>query len=411
MPAGVVEAQKVESASGFTLRLPTPRMLAAEEELALTRAALAREPNDPKLRFRLARMLLKLDQFDEAIATLEAQGREEPRDLPLLATALLHREQGDDNQRAEALMERALALGGGPGERAAALATLGKVQNRLGREDKAKVLLEAALAEDPQEKDAYKRMFHMLLPTDKQAALKFAEETIAKGVVHARVLGSWALALTVLGRFEEARYAAGIDEFVAEMEPAPPEGWASLADFNAALADEVLRHPNLRYGRYGVASAKSWRVDDPVMRRTKLFPQLTQMVQREVEGFVARLPQSSHPVVKAKPARAVLHNWCVVTEGDGYETWHVHQNGWLSGVYYIQVQDHIVHGEGKEGCIAFGMHEGVAGAENAAGFGVRVERPHAGLMMLFPSHLFHRTYPHLGSGRRICFAFDVVPAE
>ena len=410
MPARLVEDSTSEASGAFSLQIQRPRMLSSEEDLALARAIFARHPDDAQVLQRLAAALMKLDKFDEAIALLETQRREQPRDLLTLANALLYREQGDDNLRAKALAERAVDLSGSPAERATALATVAKVQSRLEKDDEARVLLEAALEADPQEKDAYKRLFHNLLRTDPQAALEFAEARIRKGVVHARVLGSWALVLTLMGRFEEARRAAGIDDFLAEIEPAPPEGWSSLEEFNAALAEEVLSHPNMRYGRYGVASAKSWRVDDPLLGRTKLFQQLTQMIKREIEAYVATLPPGSHPVVRAKPERALMHNWCVITEGDGYETWHVHQNGWFSGVYYIHVQDHIVNGTGPEGCIAFGMHEGFVGKEAAAGFGESVVRPHSGLMMLFPSHLFHRTYPHNGSGRRICFAFDVVPS-
>ena len=82
---------------------------------------------------------------------------------------------------------------------------------------------------------------------------------------------------------------------------------------------------------------------------------------------------------RGRPARAELRNWCVITEGDGHETWHVHQNGWLSGVFYPYVQDHIAQGTGVDGCIAFGLPEGIVGEENARAFGEVVCRPRNGV--------------------------------
>jgi len=32
-------------------------------------------------------------------------------------------------------------------------------------------------------------------------------------------------------------------------------------------------------------------------------------------------------------------------------------------------------------------------------------------MVLFPSHIYHRTFPHYADGRRICIAFDFWPAR
>ena len=164
----------------------------------------------------------------------------------------------------------------------------------------------------------------------------------------------------------------------------------------------------MRYGRYGTASANTWRVDEPSLHRSRVFPQLQQLIRRQVVAWAQAISGSPHPLARACPAQAVLRNWCVVTEGDGHETWHVHQGGWMSGVYYIHVQDHITHGTGPEGCLAFGISEKAVGNVAAAGYGERIVRPRTGLMMMFPSHSFHKTYPHHGTGHRICFAFDIV---
>lgn len=145
------------------------------------------------------------------------------------------------------------------------------------------------------------------------------------------------------------------------------------------------------------------------MKRSRVLPKLQKLIQQEVVRYVSNLPLTGHPFLLGRPRRAVLRNWCVITEGSGHETWHVHQNGWLSGVFYIHVQDHIANGTGPDGCIAFGMPGEVVGEQRAREFGERICRPHSGLMMIFPSHAYHRTFPHGGAGRQICYAFDIIP--
>ena len=395
----------------FALRIPSPKMLTQKEELVMAREGHARNPGSRAVFFSLASLLTRLDYFDEAVALLQARPFDDQQWRFLLTFALMSRETEAANLEMKALMESAVAASTMPKERAAALGLLGKVYTRLGDTGRAKETLAEALALDPGEKDAFKRLFNLLLPEDAEAALLLAEKSIAAGVLHARVLGSRTLALLKLGRLEEAREAEGFQALAIRSNPGCPEGWPNLEAFHEALVEEALQHPDMRYDRYGSASARTWRLDEPTLHRTRLFPQLQKMVQREVEARVANLPDTGHPWTRAVPAKAKLRNWCVITEGDGYENWHVHQNGWMSGVYYIHVPDHIANGTGPGGCIAFGMPESVVGEAAAAAFGESLVRPYTGLMMLFPSHVYHRTYPHGGAGRRVCFAFDIVPVD
>ena len=99
----------------------------------------------------------------------------------------------------------------------------------------------------------------------------------------------------------------------------------------------------------------------------------------------------------------------LITGGDGFENWHLHPFAWLSGVYYVRVPDQIANGNSRNGCIAFGLPEDLAGKAGAEAYGQRLVRPQEGLMLTFPSHAYHRTYPHETAGKRICFAFDVRP--
>ncbi len=396
----------------FRLHLNPPKMVTVKEEIAITRAAVARDPAAQEYRYRLAFLLFTIDSFGEAIALLEQLSREgeDFRVVHLLAAALLARETPEDTEAAKGYSERAIAAAADESERSRALSLLGKALARLAETDAARTRLHQALDANAANKDAFKRLAMLdFLAERPQDALDLADSLIAKGVVHSRILGVRPLALARLGRIAEAREAFGVDGFLRESILEPPDGWETIDAFNRGLTAELMAHPGIRYERYGAASTHSWRIDEPALARSRLVPQLQRLIQRAADAYVAALPAGGHPWLRGRPADAYLHNWCVITDGDGFEEWHVHQNGWLSGAYYVDVPDFIVKGNGTEGCVSFGLPPGLVGEARHGEFGLRTFRPRAGLLMLFPSHAFHRTFAHKGDRRRICFAFDIAP--
>jgi len=403
-----------ERPNSFRVELEPPRLLSVKEELAVNRAAVARRPKSAELRYRLAHNLYTLDQFDEAIALLrEIDSETDDFRVPhMLVTALLARETREDTVEANRMASRSVGLARDDFEKARALAALGKAQIRLGRFEEGRKSLHAALDANLHNKDAYKRLAMLDFQLDRtEAALEFADEMVRQGVTHARVLGIRPLALSRLGRTSDARTAFGFDTHLHMATLPPPPGWESIEAFNRDLAAELLNHPGIRYERYGVASANTWRIDEPCLGRSRMVPLLQKLLQKEVEAYVARLADDDDPWLNGRKASGFLHHWSVITDGDGFEEWHVHQNGWLSGAYYVDVPDFIVKGDGPGGCVAFGLPEGIVGDDAHRAFGTRLFRPYSGLVMMFPSHAFHRTYAHRGDQRRICLAFDIAPHE
>lgn len=409
----MLKAQEIsDQRAPVRLALQPPKMMTVREEIDLARRALARDTADRRHRFRLARLLYIMDGFDEAIALLEGLCDEgdDFEALHLLGAAYLARETDPDSIAAEGLARRAVAAAEDSRQRARALAALGKALVRLGRIDEGRASFLAALDAQASNKDAYKRLAMLDFQAGRpQDALAFADKMIDDGVIHARNLGVRPLALARLGRIEAAHDAIGLDPFLRQTALPPPPGWATIEAFNRDLAEELITHPGLRYERYGAASAKTWRVDEPALARSRLVPRLQRLIQQEVIAYTAGLPADGHPWLRARPGDAFLHNWSVITSGQGYEDWHVHQNGWLSGAYYVDVPDSITNGHGPEGCIAFGLPPGIIGEDRYEEVGLRMIRPRSGMILLFPSHAFHRTFAHESDERRICFAFDIAP--
>ena len=397
-------------ASAFPVAIEQRKPLVFPRELELARLAHAAAPQSAAARGRLAGLLVRSDRFDEALALYEAAGPSSFDDAMNLIHALMAFETRAGNERVCAMAERALALAEHDEERAAALAACGKAQLRLQRAEGV-ATLETALSLDPHNPDACKRLVaHHLANGDADAVLALVDRLQGAGVAHSRALTARALAQTQRGDIAAARATVGLDRFLYRETLPAPAGWPDIATLNAALAAQLLDHPALRYERYGTASAYSWRVDDPLSQAAPLVEVLLNEVRAAVARHLATIGQHDHPWLAARPPGGTLHSWSVIAEGGGFETWHVHQFGWLSGVYYVQVPDAIRTGSDQGGCLALGMPEDVVGAEAAAAYGLTQVRPEPGLLLLFPSHAYHRTFPHGAAERRIVLAFDIWPA-
>ncbi len=268
--------------------------------------------------------------------------------------------------------------------------------------------MHSALALDPHNKDACKRIAAIEVAAGRSDnVLALTEELLAQGVGHARVFGAQVLAFARSGDLGAARRAEGFDLLHRRQMLAPPSGWETIASFNAALAEELLAHPDIRYERYGSASNFTWRIENPSRADTPLFNALLEQIRNALAAHSVAAAQSGHPWAETRPDLARLRIWCVITAGNGHETWHVHQFGWLSGVYYVCVPEGIAQGEDRKGCLSFGLPAEVIGEVIAADYGERIVRPEEGMLLTFPSHVYHRTYPHEGEGKRICIAFDL----
>lgn len=385
------------------------KRLTVGQELDLVQAAYKKTPSTA-IRGQLARMLILDDLFEDVITLLESSEDRRYRDEMFLSLAYLSRENNEDDARSLNAANRAFALAEDDVQRAAALAGSGKCEKRLHQIEKAKATLQRALTLDPHNKDACKRLAAMMLDDGRLPdMIQWSEGMLLQGVDHARLFGARVLAYAKMGDMTSARAAEGFADLHRSEQLVPPPGWDSIEAFNAALAQELVNHPAMRYERYGSASELTWRIENPARPDTPLFKALINQIIETLGSHISALKDSDHIWAAARPENAFLRNWCVITESTGFETWHVHQFGWLSGVYYVQIPDAIANGSDQCGCLAFGLPEDLVGAEASDRFGQHIVRPKSGMMLTFPSHTYHRTFAHGSGGKRICVAFDLRP--
>jgi uncharacterized protein (TIGR02466 family) len=136
--------------------------------------------------------------------------------------------------------------------------------------------------------------------------------------------------------------------------------------------------------------------------------ELERLIDNALEGYLRALPPNSrHPFLAKKPARWQLDVWGIVLGSQGHQIPHMHPAGWLSGCYYVKVPRVVADGSGHEGWIEFGRpHERYRATAEPD---LKLVRPEEGLMVLFPSFVFHRTVPFEAADKRISIAFDIRP--
>ena len=394
----------------IAIRGDTPRAMNAAQECAVLRATVCDGTAPATVRPRLATLLNQLDAFAETIellANADALGYAEQM---LLAAACFARNGDGDIGRALDATRAAAAIASDDREHAAALADQAKAMIRLGRQEDARAMLHEALALDPGNMEACKRLtVDLLISGEAAAALAVTDGLAARGVRHARLFEARATALAMLGEHDAARDMLRLDTFLHQGVIATPEGWDNLSAFNAALADELLAHPAIRYERHGTASVESWRDRYAGGWRRPAGATARRSDRRGGAAHADAIAGIDHPWVAAAPRRAMMRSWCVITEGSGYERWHMHPFGWMSGVYYVDVPDAVSAGADSDGCLILGLSDRLLSAEAAAAVGHHLVRPRPGLLALFPSHSYHRTFPHRAAGKRICVAFDIEP--
>lgn len=175
---------------------------------------------------------------------------------------------------------------------------------------------------------------------------------------------------------------------------------ASTPSFdNAALAKAIVAHSGLSPARPGATMVGGARLMDVFNLDQGLGDALRRKALDAAATYLDRTGlDAAHPVATGRPAQQRLVGWANVVGPGDFERPHIHDAGWLSGVYYVEMPP-------SGGAIRLGGHhlDALPFAESS-----RRVQPEAGQLLLFPSYLHHGTEPFEGPGRRISVAFDIL---
>jgi hypothetical protein len=280
-----------------------------------------------------------------------------------------------------------------------------------GRIDEASAALESAIQRNPNHADTHLHLAESRLRAKRTAgALESTETALLLDPGSTWGLALQSVALCELGETSRFRELMGYEALVQVIDVNPPPGFDEISRFNRSLARHIQRHRTLRRALPSFSTrGGSQTLGNLLQDRASIIKALEGLIDEVMEQVLDALPcSSSHPQIARWPSRYRLEGWAVRLETRGHQVSHIHRDGWLSGVYYVDL-DGVVAADESEGCLELGRAPDALYARGSSPETLLV-RPKAGRFVIFPSYLWHRTIPFEREGTRVSFAFDVIPA-
>ena len=270
----------------------------------------------------------------------------------------------------------------------------------LGRDSEALARMDAALVQEPTYTPGHTIRAHCLLKLGDPAAAAIAAEEACR--LNPRDQSPWAL-LGIAWRLlndEREHWLCDYDNLVMPIDIGLDEDMKSVLearhDVGAHPADQSLRGGTQTRGNL-------FEANDPVINGLALA------VRDTIENRIARLrPDPTHPFLSRITGRVCFPtSWSVRLASQGFHVNHIHPAGWMSSAYYVSLPGEVQAGAGQ-GQLAFGVPDAALGLDLAPR---RVVQPQEGLLVLFPSYLWHGTTPFESASPRITVAFDSLPVD
>ena len=293
-----------------------------------------------------------------------------------------------------------------PGNRAA-VEGVADTLGRLSRYTEALDIYDASLARAPDDPGLLIGLAGTALRAgDPERAAQAAQKALAANPIDQNGLALLGTAWRMM-QDERDESLSGYDTLIRIFDLEPPEGFSSMAEFNAELADYLARqHPPTR--EFINQSLRGGTQTRGVIFNTghDLVDRLQARISEAVTRYIAEMPPDpAHPFLsRRRKDFAYSGSWSSRLKDCGYHVNHFHPAGWISSCYYVGVPDAAEDQAARQGWIKFGE------PPFETGLGIRrAVQPVPGRLVLFPSYMWHGTIPFHSEQVRTTIAFDAVP--
>ena len=383
-----------------------------DEAGKLLRRALSLAPSYADAYANLGAVLHDQNRFDEAIACCEQGLKLAPDSRKMLNTLASSLSGAGRYDEAIALLTRMTRAR--PGF-AKGHHFLGGIYARLGRCDEAVAAFDKAVEIDPGEVASVVAAGECLLVHDRaEAALERLEKALKLNAYDVRALALKTLALAELGRRDEERWLSDPDRLLRTHRLADLGYTAdAVAALNRGLSEFASNEPSLREDPPEYATLKAWHSTTNLAdQRNEALAALKRFIHHAFEQRRGGLSgeDERHPFVRGAPPKYHLDLWAIKMRGGGKLFPHIHVDGWLSGVYYVDVPRIVDDpNAGRAGWLNIGTSR--TDIKLTKEPLTRLVKPEPGLMVTFPSYFWHDTVPlpEDNAEQRLCLAFDLHP--
>ena len=375
----------------------------ADAEAALA-DAVKRWPQDQGLQSMLASVRWMRGAGEGFARDYEAALQRQPDSLHLRIGYSDILRRADQRARAEQVLAEGLQRmpANGPLQGA-----LGVLLDEMGRTEEGLPLLRAAVADAPHVPFVRGNFVSALLRLGRgDEALRELAPLLKAQPLNGDWICYQSMAYRQLGD-ERYHELCDYDLMVQPYDLEAPQGFATFADFNAALRESLERlhvletHPldqSLRHGSQTTRSLLTY--DDPIVK------QYLRALGEPIRAYISTMRTPNHPWSGRKTDKFKLSGcWSVKLKPNGYHVNHLHPEGWISSAFYVSLPDVTKAGDSQEGWIKFGEPRWPTPHCTVE----KVVQPKEGRLVLFPSYMWHGTIP-FSQGERLTAPFDVVPA-
>lgn len=137
----------------------------------------------------------------------------------------------------------------------------------------------------------------------------------------------------------------------------------------------------------------------------KIFDEIHRIISNEIVIYREKYKDSNSKFIQKWPKDYELKGWYIKMQKNGNLKRHMHEDGWLSGTFYINMPEI----RNNEGMIEFSLFCEQYLMNEEANLDTKILNLEKGDLILFPSSLYHRTIPFSSTKERICIAFDIKP--
>ena len=183
----------------------------------------------------------------------------------------------------------------------------------------------------------------------------------------------------------------------------------NIVEFNKELRNALIEDPRCREEkntvgwaiRGGTAIRNLFETTNPSILKFEIF------LRKAIDYYISNLPDNTeHPFLMSKTKKYTINTcWANLLGPGDFQSSHIHNNGWMSGVYYLD-EPEIEPDKKHAGWIEFNR-AGYNLPHFAGEKGIELIKPKAGMFIFFPSYVWHGTIPYTHKYNRISISFDI----
>jgi len=288
---------------------------------------------------------------------------------------------------------------------------MGSILRRSRRFEEALAAHRAALNLDPKiDVNREELATSLLAMGEAREAIHQVDQLIAKNPLHQGYLALRATAWRILGD-ERYHELCDYDRLVLRSLIETPPGYGSLSEFNEALKAQLLKlHISKEHPLDQSLVNGTQTIDDLFADAHGAIADLQKCFDDQMHQFLAGLAHDgSHPTLARHIGSFRCSGaWSVLLRPSGYHRNHYHSAGWYSGPYYVDLPQAVEDEQNKQGWIKFGEPS----FEMAEPLGPDLlVKPEPGLMVRFPSYMWHGTVPFTTDETRLVVSVDLDPGR